>query len=344
MAAGLGASPNHLLKNESFTCKHCRKIVVNYVKCVKCHVPLHPSCLKQANQAKNPECLHTVEEICRVDAVSNEISFKLEVFMSENSLLKRIIMKLEEKNHILNENCQLLRDKIINIEKIHQSSQNEGMGEVKKTKPTNLNDKKTSVPVSASTSTSLKAFKASNLQTMKEKENSVKLSITSLSSSSRDSSPAVPHPKTEHGTERKTQVKKREEEDITMKNDNIKNRNHNQEPDRNKNKTDYDDTNNLQEQERKSKSNGDWKTVAYRRHKSNDGKRLQHKLSTGSRSNNEAMAALRVVNRLSWIYLSGFHPDTTNHDLLKCLDGNFAEQYICEQITKRQNPKMLSLK
>lgn len=69
---------------------------------------------EQANQATNLDCFHNVEGISENDAVCREISFKLEVYMTENALLKRIMTEMERKYDILNKNCQLLREKIVN--------------------------------------------------------------------------------------------------------------------------------------------------------------------------------------------------------------------------------------
>nr|XP_015838753.1 PREDICTED: uncharacterized protein LOC107398614 [Tribolium castaneum] len=43
---------------ESENCNFCSRPVRNRVLCVKCKKSFHPSCLNQANQAKNPKCLH----------------------------------------------------------------------------------------------------------------------------------------------------------------------------------------------------------------------------------------------------------------------------------------------
>ncbi|KAG5869876.1 hypothetical protein JTB14_013868 [Gonioctena quinquepunctata] len=367
MATGVGGSLDLLPKSDNFTCKHCRRAVVNYVKCVKWHEPLHPSCLRQSNQAKNPDCFHKVEETCEVDAVSSEISFKLEVYVAENALLKRIITELEEKYLVLNENCQLLRDKIVNIETIHQIAQEESLRNKNKNSPQNPNDKKTS--------TSPKA--KSHLQ---NKEKAKKLSKIAWPSGSTESQSL---PDTELDTDHKVQArgpkkqlekeniindkddtkienkqdgdqkvqvgepKKQEEEEYVNRDDTKKMKNK-QNGVQNKNNLGYDyvnkSNNNNNNHKGDFEASGDWKTVSYRRHPNYERKKIEHKLSTGSRSSNEAMASLKVINRLGWIYLSGFHPDTTKEDLLKCLDGKFADQYICEKITKRLNPKMLSFK
>ncbi|KAG5885305.1 hypothetical protein JTB14_002862 [Gonioctena quinquepunctata] len=140
--------------------------------------------------------------------------------------------------------------------------------------------------------------------------------------------------------------KKQEEEEYVNRGDAKKMKNK-QDGVQNKNNLGYDyvnKSNNNNNHKGDFEASGDWKTVSYRRHPNYERKKLEHKLSTGSRSSNEAMASLKVINRLGWIYLSGFHPETTKEDLLKCLDVKFADQYICEKITKRLNPKMLSFK
>ncbi|KAG5867066.1 hypothetical protein JTB14_001892 [Gonioctena quinquepunctata] len=319
-----------------------------------------------AKTAKNPDCFHKVEETCEVDAVSSEISFKLEVYVAENAQLKRIITELEEKYLVLNENCQLLRDKIVNIETIHQIAQEESLRNKNKNSPQNPNDKKTS------TSPKAKSH-------LPNKEKAKKLSKIAWPSGSTESQSL---PDTELDTDHKVQARgpkkqlekeniindkddtkienkqdgdqkvqmgepKKQEEEYVNRDDTKKMKNK-QNGVQNKNNLGYDyvnkSNNNNNNHKEDFEASGDWKTVSYRRHPNYERKKLEHKLSTGSRSSNEAMASLKVINRLGWIYLSGFHPDTTKEDLLKCLDGKFADQYICEKITKRLNPKMLSFK
>ncbi|KAG5897713.1 hypothetical protein JTB14_007551 [Gonioctena quinquepunctata] len=271
----------------------------------------------------------------------------------------------EEKYLVLNENCQLLRDKIVNIETIHQIAQEESLRNKNKNSPQNPNDKKTS--------TSPKA--KSHLQ---NKEKAKKLSKIAWPSGSTESQSL---PDTELDTDHEVQARgpkkqlekeniindkddtkienkqdgdqkvqvgepKKQEEEKYVNRDDTKKMKNKQNGVQNKNNLGYDyvnkSNNNNNNHKGDFEASGDWKTVSYRRHPNYERKKLEHKLSTGSRSSNEAMASLKVINRLGWIYLSGFHPDTTKEDLLKCLDGKFADQYICEKITKRLNPKMLS--
>lgn len=111
MADDVHQTINHREKIANSYCKYCKKIVINKVKCVKCLEVFHKSCLKQATQVKNPECQHEAEEY------EFEVKSKEENGLeTENKLLRKIIQEQEDKYQLLQENCELLKEKIIMLE------------------------------------------------------------------------------------------------------------------------------------------------------------------------------------------------------------------------------------
>ncbi|CAH0546858.1 unnamed protein product [Brassicogethes aeneus] len=93
------------------TCKHCKKIVVN---CVKCQELFHPACIRQSAAARNAECQHIIEE------AESEVGLRhleKQLYEKEIGYLNRIVQELEEKNKILSKNCDLLKEKVLNLEK-----------------------------------------------------------------------------------------------------------------------------------------------------------------------------------------------------------------------------------
>lgn len=87
-----------------------------------------------------------------------------------------------------------------------------------------------------------------------------------------------------------------------------------------------------------------WKTVNYRKNYATRSQNLRNKICTGKPQNGDAMAKLKVVTRLSWIYLSGFSPETTAQEIISCLNKDYEDKYVCELITKRPNPRVVSFK
>lgn len=82
-------------------CNYCNKTVVNTVKCSKCLEAFHPACLIQAASLKKAICKHTAVES---DEVKNVIG-------NETFYLLKIIKELEQKYSLLEENCNLWKEK-----------------------------------------------------------------------------------------------------------------------------------------------------------------------------------------------------------------------------------------
>lgn len=99
--------PPKTSNSSAVNCFYCSKSVTNSaIECKKCKETFHPSCFKRAQEKKSSACRH--EEFAGQDdelVVENSST-------SREALLHRIIQELEEKNRLLAENCQLLREKI----------------------------------------------------------------------------------------------------------------------------------------------------------------------------------------------------------------------------------------
>lgn len=115
--------PGEIFKESS--CNHCNKKVVNSSKCVKCGQFFHPKCLLQAAAAKSAVCKHEATnevKIAKTLAATNNGD------TVEKSLLLRIIRELEEKNTILLENNQLLKEKVRFLEFSRQNARSGNSG------------------------------------------------------------------------------------------------------------------------------------------------------------------------------------------------------------------------
>lgn len=85
---------------------YCLKSVSNGpIECQKCKETYHPSCFKRAQEKKNSTCRHEEYTALADMAPANEQS-------DREALLQRIIQELEDKNSLLAENCELLKEKI----------------------------------------------------------------------------------------------------------------------------------------------------------------------------------------------------------------------------------------
>lgn len=91
-------------------CHHCGKSVVEVVKCKKCINCFHPSCLVQASKQKNAECIHETDKVRKQSTIVNNED------NGEIDLLRILVKELQSKNQILQENSQLLREKIVFLE------------------------------------------------------------------------------------------------------------------------------------------------------------------------------------------------------------------------------------
>lgn len=114
MAAKMADNENQVLdtvdkigEKKQLKCYHCSKPVVNSIKCIKCLSVFHPSCMEQAASQKNTECTHVPDKTNKKKCVSSE--------EKEISLLRTLVAELQSKNKILEENRQLLREKIENL-------------------------------------------------------------------------------------------------------------------------------------------------------------------------------------------------------------------------------------
>lgn len=95
-------------------CKHCKKEVTSYVKCVKCESYFHPSCMVQAAKAKSATCIHgTQSEDVEQSEVRDGNSSENSPLDVENRLMLRIIKEMESKYELLMENNGLLKEKIV---------------------------------------------------------------------------------------------------------------------------------------------------------------------------------------------------------------------------------------
>lgn len=99
-------------------CTQCRKSVKDELKCAKCAKAFHPSCLLQAASAKNAVCKHSAVAAVKVDdGAGSTVQRKFEDRETERQLLLKLIGELEEKNSILRENCELLRERVHYLER-----------------------------------------------------------------------------------------------------------------------------------------------------------------------------------------------------------------------------------
>lgn len=94
-----------------YTCKHCEKSVVAYVRCKLCAETFHKSCLEQAAGLQKATCKHVAEDNQEV------MSPKPAEKVPEIDYLLKIIKEMEEKNTLLAENCNLWRQRAISLEK-----------------------------------------------------------------------------------------------------------------------------------------------------------------------------------------------------------------------------------
>lgn len=92
-------------KSVDIQCKHCKKSVVNYVKCSKCLGTFHPACLVQGANQKSAICKHVAES---PNLTSNSLG--------EIAYLLKIIRELEEKCDVLKENNELWKARSVALE------------------------------------------------------------------------------------------------------------------------------------------------------------------------------------------------------------------------------------
>lgn len=125
------AANDVLLESASsdFKCKHCKKDVVNSVKCIKCDELFHPSCLVQSARAKNAVCRHEPQnqsgDTSNLKTASDHSDPRMTSLMTENCLLRELVEKTKSKNAILNENCDLLKEKVkilLETVKMHENT------------------------------------------------------------------------------------------------------------------------------------------------------------------------------------------------------------------------------
>lgn len=95
------------LKKAKKTCFHCNKDVRSESKCKKCGYLFHPACLRQAAGLKSAVCAHETEE-------SDPITSKRD--LSQIDVLRILVEELRSKNKILEENNDLLREKVTTLE------------------------------------------------------------------------------------------------------------------------------------------------------------------------------------------------------------------------------------
>ncbi|CAH1969186.1 unnamed protein product [Acanthoscelides obtectus] len=111
MAESENSSENSSLKkNEKKNvtlCLHCKKKVVNVVKCKKCNNSFHPACLEQAGELKNTNCMNESSKVRR-----ESVNMLLWEESTELDLLRTLVKELQSKNRIAEENSQLLREKV----------------------------------------------------------------------------------------------------------------------------------------------------------------------------------------------------------------------------------------
>lgn len=115
----MAATARSLCDSREIICVHCKKKVIEYVQCCKCNEVFHPACMNQAAQKKNPTCKHELQV--------NEVltSKTVEVLLAENELLRELVRELQSKNQVLEENSQLLKEKIDFLYEKARKSSNE---------------------------------------------------------------------------------------------------------------------------------------------------------------------------------------------------------------------------
>ncbi|CAG9760284.1 unnamed protein product [Ceutorhynchus assimilis] len=109
-------APKKIEKKVVIKCHHCKKSVVDVVKCKKCINCFHPACLLQASKQKNAECIHESDKVRKQSTIVNSDE------NAEVDLLRVLVKELQSKNQILQENTQLLREKIVFLEQKIENS------------------------------------------------------------------------------------------------------------------------------------------------------------------------------------------------------------------------------
>lgn len=95
-------------------CVHCKKDVVEYVKCKKCECFFHPACLRQAAGLKSAVCVHSEE-------TTNEVTpktgiFEIAAIKAQMNEMMNKIKSLEENEGILQKKIALLEEKVENLQ------------------------------------------------------------------------------------------------------------------------------------------------------------------------------------------------------------------------------------
>ncbi|XP_030756837.1 uncharacterized protein LOC115882749 isoform X3 [Sitophilus oryzae] len=93
-------------------CKLCLDDVDAYIRCVKCLNEFHPGCLAAQGLDDCDKCKRTFNRLSERRNISSGQGDKNETAFNDNQYLIRIVKEEEEKNNILEKNCNMLEERI----------------------------------------------------------------------------------------------------------------------------------------------------------------------------------------------------------------------------------------
>lgn len=354
--APVAPAENELVKEKCF---HCKKVVVNYQKCVKCSAVFHPACMVQANEAKGRQCFHsTVVEQQDDDGKS---SLKQQLLEREVVLLNEIIREQREKyeisvenGNLLRQNCELLKVRVAQLEKAVRDFQ---AGKAEKS----TNEQKVSDNVQRKQRKDGKQDKQMTqpecLDPVRDKtvvdrgangDNGARLPTCSsdagLKTSKPQPQPNQPMATDAHAVSAAKQMPAHQSQGSSRNRDgccgvsslstSIEASNQDLQVNGTDDRLSLSD---VHDKQRRIEP-GEWR-LAERRRKVN-----RARISRGVPTANSAMARLKPLERVSWIYLSNLSKGTTASDILACLDVKYIDEYICEPIKRDYETRVASFR
>ncbi|KAK9876327.1 hypothetical protein WA026_012627 [Henosepilachna vigintioctopunctata] len=108
-------------KSSKFKCQYCNKRVVESSTCAKFPEIFHPSCSIKCPEQKSTICKHeAILPVMRGEHIHITLNSEIQIntMNTENKYLKQLLKEVQEKNNILQENCDLIRGKMRLLEKI----------------------------------------------------------------------------------------------------------------------------------------------------------------------------------------------------------------------------------
>lgn len=348
--APVGHVENELVREKCF---HCRKVVVNYQKCAKCGAVFHPACMVQANEAKGRQCFHST--VIEQQDDDGENSLKQRLLEREVVLLNEIIKEQREKyeisvenGNLLRQNCELLKVRVVQLEKAmrdFQTARAEKSNEQKILD--NMQKKQRKDSKQEKQITQLGCLDPVRDKTVCDRGESgdhcARLPSCSPNASLKSSrvkpmaadAQAVSVGKQAPAHQSQGSSRNRDGScGVSSLSTSI------EANDQNLHMNGTDDRLSLSDDHDKQRQiePGEWR-LAERRRRVN-----RAKISRGVPTANSAMARLKPLGRVSWIYLSNLSKETTAGDILACLDGKYTDQYMCEPIKRDYETRVASFK